>query len=407
MRPLFRARISRSVALLSCAAVAALTTAATTATASASSSGAPPPQVPIGIVDALESFGSQQVTDVYGGLALDDKGSALHVYLTAPSAELESPFQTLAAIYPIVFSATHTTATALDALNDKLRSEWQTLIQSGVDVNRFWPDVRTGIEQIGVHNMTGHDIDALNQQYGADNIAVFNVTDEQLRSFDLQARVNDSRPWNASDVIWGHIPGGAAGCTLGYGIEFNSSHAFRILTAGHCQFNIGSTVYNAAQGNFTDTSRPVGSAASNDIGNNVDGELINSQSSDFIWLGPIGPSTFTAYVVGSLNNVVGAQVCSDGGYGGEICGMTVQAANSCFTISPYYICHEDMATPPTASAHTIDGDSGGPWIEINGGDVYAVGIHTGWDGQYEYYSGINALLNYYNASICSVNNPYC
>ena len=362
-------------------------------------------QVPAEIPQSLEAFGVAHMPDIFGGVGLDDKGSVLHVYLTTLSTGNESLFVDQSKGYPTVFSLTHANEATLDALHNRVNSDWQTLIQSGTDVNQFWPDVRTGIEDIGVQNVTDSDITALDARYGEGNISVFNVTDAQVAAFHFQSRINDFAPWYASDVIWGTVPGGKAGCTLGYGIDLNSSHAVRMLTAGHCEFNIGSTVYNAQQNNFTNTTNPVGTAVQNEFSNNRDVELINAASGYEVWRGPVGPSTYPAPVVGSLNNITGAQVCADGSYGGEICQMTVDQANVCLHLGGAYLCNMVTATP--GGAHTVDGDSGGPWFQLSGGNLYAVGIHTGWDGVHEYYSGINAILGYLNASLCSTSNPYC
>jgi hypothetical protein len=81
----------------------------------------------------------------------------------------------------LTFLSTPRSLRSLNGLHQRVTDNWSALDEQGVNVIKFWPDIQTGQERIGVENLTASDTAVLDRMFGSDAISVFNVTPGEFR----------------------------------------------------------------------------------------------------------------------------------------------------------------------------------------------------------------------------------
>lgn len=125
--------------------------------------------------DKIDALGFGTYPDIYGGLVGVNLGEQVDVYLTKLDPAVEDAFRALAPPDTLTFLHTPHSQTYLKAIQQKLIADSSTLQAQGVQIEEFWPDIDTGLEQIGIVNMTAAASANLENSYGASNIHAFNV----------------------------------------------------------------------------------------------------------------------------------------------------------------------------------------------------------------------------------------
>ena len=183
------------------------------ATGSAAAAGHAPSAAPAAPdIEARVEAAGAKMPDVFGGLLAPGDGQQLVVYLTDVSPRNEQPFEQAAGQVPVTFRATSHSLAAVTSTHDDLQGRWTSLVSQGVDVVEFGPNIELGREDIGVRNLTPQAQTQLENRYGADMVHVYNVTDQEFASAQLDTtRINDYAPYNGGDAI----SDGTYGCTSG------------------------------------------------------------------------------------------------------------------------------------------------------------------------------------------------
>ncbi len=360
----------------------------------------------------LDSFGFVNYKSIYGGLVVSDNGAHMTVHLTRLEPSAEAAFRSRAPAGTLSFVATPHSQDYLFGIQSKVLRSTSSLASDGIRVIEFWPSVQTGMEMIGVENLTPHATAVLDTRFGTRNIRVFNVARDQLPVLTA-SRTSDSSPFNGGDSISDH----SGGCTSGFGITISGTSY--LLTAGHC-FAVGDDIYNAicnASSCANGGNASMGTIKERSWANNLgDSEVINTRGSDLIWTGVIG-SPERSLVAGWTTNPVGDQVCQSGSYSGETCDLVINNNNECVQFA-VYVCHLIHAYSPSHAIANQLGDSGGPVFRFLSDGLNATGTDTGsttadtvtckynifpgeqcfWD---IYYTAIDWTLPHWGASINS------
>jgi hypothetical protein len=320
----------------------------------------------------LDAFGFATYRSIYGGMVVTDNGAHMTVHLTLLQSSVEAAFRSRAPAGTISFVRTPHSQAFLFGVQRKVLRGASSLASHGIKVIEFWPSVQTGMEMIGVKNLTPHARAVLGTRFGRSNIRVFNVTRGQMPVLTA-GRDDDSSPFNGGD----NITDFSFFCSSGFGIIISGTSY--LLTAGHC-FPVGDDIYNElCNGNGCGTG---GDAFMGSIkerswtNNNGDTEVINTRGSDLIWTGVIG-SPVRSLVAGWTTNPVGDQVCQSGSYSGETCDLVINNNNECMTFDSVHVCHLIHAYSPSHAIANQIGDSGGPVFRFLSDGLNATGTITG------------------------------
>jgi hypothetical protein len=117
------------------------------------------------------------------------------------------------------------------------------------------------------------------------------------------------------------------------------------------------------------------------VQNGLDVELIETKSSPAAFTGTINHQEVVDDS-GPIGSGDGDQVCEDGAFEDEICGLVINAVDQCITIgeSPppttRTVCDEDHAYNPSGKIANGQGDSGSGVIRFNGALADAAGIDS-------------------------------
>lgn len=261
--------------------------------------------------------------------------------------------------------------------HEHLRRSNPELLQRGVDVVGFWPDIPTGRETLAVRDLSSADRDIIGQVAGTD------VVVEDARSGPIEltvTRANDAAPFTAGNFI----STTNAMCTSGAGVHFEGQGPTRssgFLTAGHCSTTGAAEDTRPSTGNAwnnsyydrgvvpTGSQLPIGYTSVNFFGQELDAAVIRtptpSDTSNYVFSGST-TSSARVFQSGVKRALVGDRVCTLGAFEGRRCAGTVQADlfRGCINIRLH----------PDASRSTIcsivwatsngllngSGDSGGP-----------------------------------------------
>lgn len=371
--------------------------------------------IPMEVEQAVESLGTGTFASTYGGIAVINNQTQLAVYLTTPTAEIESAFETLAPPGMLVFESTPNSLQQIDAIHQQLENEWQSLIAQGIDLVDFGPNPYLGQEDVGVENLTADEAQQLAAQFAPGTLHLYNETPFDVDSRTTQAitRENDNAPYNGGDDI--SAPAGF--CTSGVGVKISGNP--RLVSAGHC-YDVGANVVNLKSCGFNCTEgsgNAMGSVTNNGLGayrhndgsNTLDTLVFTGCNGSgtcggdgVIWTGAIGnPQRSNVSGIGTW--AAGDQVCASGAYGGEKCDFSVAQTGHCAYVAPYNLCGITSLFV-TGGDPTIGGDSGGPWFRFSGSNLEITGTHTGYNPNngLEYFTGINSILNKWNACLITV-----
>ncbi len=334
---------------------------------------------------------------VYGGVAAVNHGQDLNVYLVGvPSAAVAAAIRGDAPTSRVHFVDTPHSLAQLMALRDRVRDDVPVLAKDGIDITSWGPDVWTGKEQVTVYNLTSPVSATLTDRYGVDIVELVNST-RPTAGLASGTRTADTRPFNAGDFIQGDDPyqaGYVDNCTSGFGAH--SGNNYYLLGAQHC-YNSGTAItqdssYAVASGT------PIGTVAQVDDNYGGLDALSIATPNDPLYptVGSPGssPAIFTAGslspqtadVSGVVTSPPGYQVCEDGAYEGEICGLVVQTTNTCINITEApgvvrYACGEDYAVNPSGGIANGQGDSGSGLFRFDGALLEATGIDSAGSNQ--------------------------
>lgn len=380
--------------------------------------------VPMQVERAVDALGRRSYPSVYGGIVIINNRTQIAVYLTQRTPDVEAAFGALAPEGMLVFRPTSNSLQRLDAIHQQLEGQWQSLIDQGIDVVEFGPDIHIGQEDIGVENLTSAQVQTLGEMFGAGDLNVYNVTPAEAQAGQLlNSRIYDTAPYNGGDAIADIF---SSGCTSGFGIEINGNP--RLVSAGHC-YSVGESIFNLRCPSATSCSgsgNKMGDVTQNGLGAGMcdcNGNYLDSLvftgcngsgtcgGSDLIWTGAIGDAQ-RATVSGKGAWFDGDTVCESGSYGGEKCDFVVVDINFCTSMlhPDSYFCHLTEAEVTsancpgagTATCFPHHGDSGGPVFRRSSAGPEIIGTVTGrLLAPYFlfYFTGIDAILNKFNACL--------
>lgn len=162
--------------------------------------------------DAIGKAGSGRYSDIYGGLVGVNGGEQVDVYLTRLDPAAEAEFRALAPAGIVTFLKTPHSLKKLNVLHQQVLNGTASLAAHRVRVNQFWPETRTGREDIGVENLTSRGKALVERKFGRNNVHVFDVP-PSARAVPTDNRIGDRYPYRAGDTI-----NNGGGCTSRYGL---------------------------------------------------------------------------------------------------------------------------------------------------------------------------------------------
>lgn len=340
--------------------------------------------------DLLQSFGASEFPDTYAGVVVH--GNAVTVYLTQLTPAAEEAFAAVQSTDSVDFQVAARSERSLGATHQLLTNAWDRLLSQGVQVNRFWPHLETGLEEVGVVNLKPTDLTAIDNVVGAGLAHVFSMTPEEAaQTVGTASRITDTSPFNGGDSFTDGVS--STFCSTGFGVTI--SGVSRLLTAGHCYANDvpveNKIVDPSGPGGYSGGGADMGTVFGRQVSccdangmfiGDVDSELLSAQGSSLVWRGAIGAS-YRATVSGRASNAEGLVVCNLGSASGEVCSTESSEQNMCITFSDgpntYRTCHETLSQNLNGGIANEGGDSGGPVIHVSGGLVYGTGLVSAED----------------------------
>ena len=371
---------------------------------------------------AVEATGRSKFSEIYGGLAGVDDGASIQVFLTRLDPAAMAELQQAAGSIPVSFKLTDQSAVRAESVMMRIRglvAQWQA---RGIEVNRFYPDVRSGHVKIGIKNLTEGERADVASSFTRDDFVDTMSTETEIIPATAY-RNNDLSPWNGGDNIMHVYPNGNVGtCSTAFGI--NRGGTTQLLTAAHCG-GTGWAWYNAACDLFVGCplggNALIGTIAAKDTrsaGYGYDAAVLDGRGSKLVFSGTPSSSNKLA-ITGPATTFTGYTVCNSGSYAGYVCGITVDYTNGCddyddYNLGTRWVC--GLAKGSTTGAIASEsGDSGGPVIKTAGGVTYAMGIVYGAEDasklpSCQYYlshdcystlvfTQIAGVLSYFNATL--------
>ncbi len=323
--------------------------------------------------------GQSQFPDLYGGLEVTNDGSRVVVYLTQLNPQVESAIRGSAPASEFTFVRTPHPAGWYDSLTQQISDDDDALKASGVQLIEWGDaDLASGRLIVQVLDLTPAKASLLEARYGAGNLLLENGAGLPIVTIG-PPRANDSAPWNGGDFITDAL---SFDCSSGFGAHRAVQY---MITAGHC-FQRGRQILNGSggqsdlmHGQLFGNFMPLGPVTSK-AGGNLDAEIITTSafggSSKLVYAGSSTSSERDA-VSGTIVTPRGRQVCQDGAFEGEICGLVVRNSNPiCINTPDGRFCHIHKAVNTTGRIAVGQGDSGGPVFRFEGSLLKATGIVT-------------------------------
>jgi hypothetical protein len=343
------------------------------------------------VADAVQHVAASRFGVAYVGEILTSNGTKVTLYLTQLDRSAETAIT--AGIQPGVvnFARAPRSLAYLNKLHQNVTSEQASLQRRGIDIVTWGPNFITGREDVSVYHLTAAKEAALDKRFGAANLTFANTAQDYTAA--AVGRDNDTAPWNGGDfddVVDPALGAFTNDCSTGYGAHKGSQ--WYLITAGHCAF-VGYLAFNGTPNFFSPTgvftlmgeTTTDGSYRKKD---GIDAGLIDTseagQSSSPAVYTAGSTSSQVADVSGTATSPAGDQVCSDGAFEGEICGLVLQKTKpmpECITelVSKtvrYTVCDIYEAIRPKGKVAAGQGDSGGPVFRFVGSKLYATGIIT-------------------------------
>ncbi len=338
----------------------------------------------------------------FTGVALPEDCGPVQVYATAdalPSLE-QHALRTASdpsnlRYHPVAHDWNHLMQT-----HTALMKQGQQLLDSGIDIYQYWPDMTTGYETLQLGHASASDMARVRATVDPEVKIV--VMDGPSRAVVATVdRDHDVLPFSAGDWVSSvdSATQGVSGCSTG--AEVHSGTAHFAMFAGHCSTSgTGSSTraanqtlwnnsYSDGNGVLQGTNAPVGIVTAQSWDSGYDIALINvspaaggtvNGTGPTIWAGSsTSPSKYQQ--AGVRRPLVGDYICTDGAYEGQQCNAKVASAPylACvpLTLDPLVASHQECGELSATSTQIIvgEGDSGGPvWSQVAGTGLSMSGI---------------------------------
>jgi len=322
---------------------------------------------------AIQRLGQKDYADSYTGDEISTNGKFVTVYVTNLTESLTHAFRMVARGAKLNFAQSGSSLAQILTIQNQTTAAYSSLMAMGITLDETYPDIAAGRLVVGVVGVTAAQTSTLQSMFGGNNIEV--VNDPPNNAVLYSSRYSDSAPWKGGSNITNCAPSGcstAGDCTSGFGV-YRGSTTY-LITASHC-YPVGWQIYNGFSHNFAcDRTDGSGCAAIGTVhqlaGSSTDSELITtpSGSSNLIWAGP-GGSPHQVAVNSVSGSAIGSDVCNEGAYSLEECGLQVTNNSMCKTfIGGWYFCNLVTADATSTTAYGIateEGDSGGPVVTAN------------------------------------------
>jgi len=357
--------------------------------------------------------------DLFSGVELTQKRTHVVVYLTSLLPSVEDAIVGSGPRSEFSFVRVDHSRLWLLGLEGRIAHDQPALVAAGIHLTMWGPDVATGRELLDVVDLTPQATRYLDARYGSESLVLHSIGPHAY-PIEAASRGYDTPPWNGGDFITDVTTGD---CSSGFGVTAGSGEQY-LITAGHC-YPVGDSILNGAITQEYGSFLTMGDISSSTFGSGLDAELLDTGalgSSQAIFTGG-STNPQEADPSGTATSIAGNQVCQDGAFEGEICGLVIQNSSSmCINESESSggptttACNIFQANNPSGGIAVGQGDSGGPVISFGGSLLYANGIVTAlggnvtqcptWQvqpgrecGSQLFYTDINQILSTYGVSL--------
>jgi hypothetical protein len=248
---------------------------------------------------------------------------------------------------------------------DQLTGAASKLLQSGVDLVSWGPDIPSNTLLVNVHNLTQSDESSITDEVGAPNLTVKDSPEANRTS-----RTTDSPPWYGGDLL--HLTAAGGSCTSGFSVADSNGVTYD-TTAAHC-----------GNGTFKQNGQGYGVTVKWEMANNGIGDSQTVSTYPNSAAGDVFTGTNTVRPVETVDVATqntGEQFCADGYFTQENCtgiignpSMCVHFKDGTTTCGLVYGQSHSFTQPNLVQP----GDSGGPVYNYNlDGTLDARGLITG------------------------------
>ena len=169
--------------------------------------------------------GSSAYASIYGGLVEVDSMTHIDVYLTTLDPVAEAAFSALAPANDLTFLKTPNSLAHLNAVQQEVMDQATDMRSQGILIAQVYPSLQTGIEQIGVVDLTTAQQDLLVNDFGSGNVNVFNLAPGQV-PVATSGRSTVTEPIGGGGSTVTEPIGGGGQANLGYWLVTATGDSF-------------------------------------------------------------------------------------------------------------------------------------------------------------------------------------
>lgn len=184
----------------------------------------------------IQAVAARSYSAIFGGIVETNNSSHFNIYLTAFDPSAEQTFNQLAPAGSITYLKTSHSFDSLLALQQQVLHDESSLALQDAVVHESYPDVQSGVLAIGVVGLNASSTAVLQNQFGASNIELFNMSSDPVTL--TSSRTYDTSPWKGGDSI---TDGTTEGCTSGAPVNLGSKSY--TVEASHC-YSPSASIYN-------------------------------------------------------------------------------------------------------------------------------------------------------------------
>lgn len=127
-------------------------------------------------VESIVANGPKLYPDAFGGVAYGQNGEGIEVYLSSLDPAVEAGLRSMnVSSVPVKFFKVANPSHVIRAIHSALERDWRRWEARGIRLGGFYPDVRTGLEDIGVIGLTDRQKATLEDYYGREKVHVHAV----------------------------------------------------------------------------------------------------------------------------------------------------------------------------------------------------------------------------------------
>ncbi|MDP5274008.1 S1 family peptidase [Chengkuizengella axinellae] len=341
-------------------------------------------------IPKIQEYIEENLKDVYGGLYIDQKDKGI-INIGFTKDITSDKKKEIKELYgdsnKIKFYKTELTEERSLSLIEEIISYKSYFENEGIDIVSISNDLKSGKIIIGIKNLEDNKTLKIFEIFDKKYLKVIEDNEEKLGEVTSKSKL---RPIPGGAFIQ---TSGAQGCTVGFSAFDRTDSKMKLVTAGHCFLESGTTG-SWYQGGTTSTYK-IGTYSDHNIDGKADAGLITLTENNLTyWVYGNGDTEYINLLGIESEYIVGGVACISAGNSNDIsCGTIINANKTVdFVTSGVSYTISDMAQTNYTAVY---GDSGGTIFDW---DKDLLGIHSGGQSA-EYFTKARNVLAEFNLNL--------